>query len=243
MQLVPRLAAKLTLLVVAACGRSHFDPCGPAGTADALTPDTALDLTRGLKAHYTFDDPMFLTDVAGGHTASCGSCPVQAGGRIGPFALNFSGTQCVPIPDAPDLRPTTFAISVWINPGNATSVVFGRPLDGATMSTNSFVLGYDANTMQVNAEVASVTTSSALSPGWNHITMNFDAAIVSLYVGGIFRSDKTASGISYGGADTHLIGCDYDVGAFMGGYVGSIDDLRFYDRTLSDAEIKALAAQ
>jgi hypothetical protein len=91
--------------------------------------------------------------------------------------------------------------------------------------------------------VAGIIASSTLSPGWNHIALRYDGAVVTLYVGGLYRSDATAGGIAYGANDTHLIGCDIDAGSVVSGFLGSIDDLRIYDRGLDQSEIAALAAQ
>jgi hypothetical protein len=168
---------------------------------------------------------------------------VQAGGRIGPGALNFAGGACVTIPDAVELRPTTFTISVWMNAGSQTGSVFSRPLNGATTISNSIHIFYDTNLTRLDAEVAGFVASSTVSPGWNHVVLRYDGAIVTLYVGGFYRSEATAGGVAYGANDTHLIGCDYDAGTFVSGFVGSIDDLRIYDRALDQDEITALAAQ
>jgi hypothetical protein len=241
---VRRHAAAIALFLLAACGRSHFDPCDPGGTVDAPAADTALDLTLGLKARYTFDDPApdLFVDIAGTNDALCSSCPLQVGGRIGPGAINFAGTQCVFIPDALELRPTAFTIAMWMNPGNATGVLFARPLDGTNTNSNSIEMLYDTSTTEIRIAVATLATSAATPAGWTHVTARYDGSILTLYVNGSYRSDRQVGGIVYGVADQHQIGCDYDTGSYVSGFTGSLDDLRFYDRALDNAEISALAA-
>ena len=71
---------------------------------------------------------------------------------------------------------------------------------------------------------------------WHHVAATYDGSVMKVYVDGVLEGSKTASGaISTGIADV-LIGSRDN--RFY--YTGSLDDIRIYDRTLSESAIQQI---
>ena len=81
--------------------------------------------------------------------------------------------------------------------------------------------------------------STAITTGvWFHMVLTIDASVNSiLYVNGISRSVDTSQTSLYTATSNMSIGGDWSGG---GGLDGFIDDMRFYNRVLSAAEVATL---
>ncbi len=228
------------LAVLAACGRSGFDP-------DSMTSDGAVDAAdSGLVLHFTFDTAVTADSSSHGHDATCTTCPVAVTGRIGTGAASFDGTECLDIPDAIDLRPIEFTAALWANLSPQPSAVeqmFTHPEDGATTANNSFEMFYNTVTTQLIVAAANTNAVTPYVGGWHHIALVYDGASVSLYVDGVAKLQPVPAGAILYGSDPLHIGCDLNSGVEQNFYFGLLDDVRLYDRALSQPEVAALAAQ
>jgi hypothetical protein len=163
--------------------------------------------------------------------------PAQAPGHIVlPASTNF---------DSP-----VGTISFWVNSGGTDTT------DGLTRSASLFnhregdgldILQNDDGTVdvQVSGSNNSFTSTATISDSkWHLITITYDQSdtgFVSLYIDGIADSGNTVNGAAWSwkaGQPTWL-------GASRRGlwrpYVGGLDDVRVYDRILTDAEILLLS--
>jgi hypothetical protein len=238
-------------LVFAACGRSGFVP---GGECDGATGDGARDgngdapqADPSLLIHLTFDNAADLgADSSGFHNdAVCQNCPFQAVGRVGAGAATFSNGDCLAIADVLALRPTSFTAALWMNAGDGGGnfmSMFARPFDGATASSNTFDIDYRYDITQLTMAVDDTGRNSALTPNWHHLALVFDGAQVAEFVDGTLAVNTYPVGAAPYGPDDLRIGCDFDGGGEDRYYFGLIDDLRFYNRTLTASEIAALAA-
>jgi hypothetical protein len=229
------------ILVLCACGHIGFD--------DATTPSgDAAPLSNGLVLHFTFDTsaPLLRDTGSANRDATCTSCPLQIGGRIGDGAASFDGTQCLDIADGLDVRPAQFSLSLWFSSATTSVAVdmMARPHDGATTTMDTFELTWGGGVG--NDEVAMIF--EGIGPGtavdiagWHHVATTYDGALLSLWVDGRQPANPAAVALTYS-SDDDLIGCDVDRGALVTGFVGSLDDVRFYNRVLDQSEIQALAA-
>jgi hypothetical protein len=87
--------------------------------------------------------------------------------------------------------------------------------------------------------VASGTVASASDGSWHHATGVADAAGTRMWVDGR-RVDADATALPF----TYTAGSSFTVGRSTAGkqpFEGSLDDVRVYNRALTDSEIKALA--
>lgn len=241
-----------TLGSVAGCGRVAFDPLvnrDASGDATAGGPDARLDggsEPPGLLLHFAFEADGLMHDRSlGQHDAIClPTCPVMTTGRIGLGAASFAGGSCLTVPDALELRPPRFTFALWLQPSMSAQPqsAFGRPFNGTTAGTNTiemFVGSPDTWKVAVNT----MSVPLALDHGvWHHIAGAFDGNTLTMYVDGTPRGAPLTTGAAVYANDDFFIGCDLNSGTPSNGLTGLVDDVRFYDHTLSAAELAALAA-
>jgi hypothetical protein len=77
---------------------------------------------------------------------------------------------------------------------------------------------------------------------WQHLAATHDGATLRFYVDGVLAA-TTMFPLRYDLADTWLVGCDRNVAVYGDFADGALDEVRIYDRVLSDAEIAELAIQ
>lgn len=233
-------------------GLVHVDP--PASTdgsvVDSVNTDT--DLSTGLIAHYPMNAIAggILTDAAGTHDGMCTACPVDiATGKAGD-ALRFNGTSdIIDVPPSAEFSTTSgLTVAVWLR--LETSVASGGSLCpvnlqlGTDNTDDSWELcaedGHQLNAYWYGGGDARLDGPDIGEDVWHHVALRWDGTTLSMMV------DRNVPGIvslpanlSFsGGALT--IGADRESGAFMYPWDGSMDELRIYNRALSDAEIANL---
>ncbi len=160
---------------------------------------------------------------------------------------------------AADLRKrlqleTPFTIAYWARfefPSTETFVfMVGKRLgDGAE---NSFEFFY-RNVLEEEQIVFAAETTGASNPyllqagafpkGWVHIAGSWDGDAYRMYVGGVFWSETSNNDAPEYDGSPLTIGGDVDGGTPQSFFPGSIDEVRIYDRALSDLEIAELAAE
>jgi hypothetical protein len=225
----------------------------PPDTAPDVAPDTGtpIDLTDGLVAHWECETNMGNTAVdstGNGHDAICmdGRCPIVVSGQVG-NGFRFQGDEFVVAPDHPDFSPARFTVAAWVRDtgtrGNIVSKVFG------TEVLNSWQL-FLGSSRDLSLRTSNTTDGEHILGGptitadrWTHVVGIWDGTRKFLYVDGIFiDSAAPARGISFDGGDVY-IGADFNDGGPVFFLTGDIDDVRFYDRVLTDPEIAALASR
>jgi hypothetical protein len=241
---------------------------GPDGAVDAgpdtsvvdATPDTTpdavadtgppIDLTSGLAAHWECDSIMdgTIADSSGnGHVGTCPAarCPTATSGRIG-SALHFSGNEYVVVPHHSDFAPAELTLSAWVRDSGGSSNVVSKILGPASL--NSWQVFIDSElvssfrTATTPAGEHRVGRMAVTMDGWTHVAAVFDGAIKVTYVDGVLdEAAAPGSGLEYDDGDVY-IGADLNGGSTVVYLVGDLDDIRFYRRALSAAEIAALAS-
>ena len=87
------------------------------------------------------------------------------------------------------------------------------------------------------ASIATTSTqsvqSNALNGDWHHLVATYDGSYIKLYVDGNFVGEKLNPGSFSGGSQDYM-------SWIADGWQGSMDDLRFYTRTLSASDVQAL---
>lgn len=234
----------LALVVLSGCGRLAFDAAGLDAATDTLRPDAATT-DAGLLLHFAFEPATFLDETATGHDGMCPTkCPTRTTGHTATSGgAAFDGTACVTA--AYDIRPPVFTYALWENTATmATASLFGRAIDGATNSSNTF----EAYTLSSTASlylIAAQRTLEVQRPlgNWHHIAGVFDGTTLVTYLDGVAYNNTSSPQAAIWGADPFRIGCDMDNGVELAYYVGSLDDVRFYDRALSAGEVAQLATE
>jgi hypothetical protein len=206
--------------------------------------------TTGLVAHYKFDGD--AKDSAGTHHATPGGAPGYVAGKIGQ-ALNMTADlQYVTTPYAADLAMNTFTVAMWVNLADksANRGIIGTRFNGE----NTFDLKVGANLihgdigngaawLNTAVDVPTARGGNLTIGEWHHITYVIDDAgdTAKLYVDGALAATVAFTGtpLFMKSGQELRIGSSYPTEHMH----GQIDDLRLYNRALSEAEAAGLVGR
>jgi hypothetical protein len=228
---------------------------GGARVHGMVVPSTNVSLTAtfspstgpppGLVAAYNFDEGSgsSVTDRSGsGNTGSIAGATWSTAGKNG-GALSFNGTNAlVTIPSAPSLDLTgSLTLEAWIDPsasgGAWRTVVFKERPGGmlyslyANTDANSPVGQVFLNSAEQNAGGPTVPLNT-----WTHLAATYDGSALRLYVNGTLAGTLNVSGTLTKSTDPLRIGGNTIWGEY---FRGLIDDVRVYNRALSQSEISS----
>ncbi|SDI60588.1 LamG-like jellyroll fold domain-containing protein [Mucilaginibacter sp. P25] len=219
-------------------------------------------LKVGLIAYYPFGAN--TSDVSGNGNNGSGYNLTQVADRFGNAnsAYYFNGfNSYIVVKDKQTLRlsHTDFTITTWVKldayNNSFASQIIAKRLPGLGNGWNLSISGYDfvstgqgglgLVTFNEGASPLTVLTSGAVAlNNWHMVTSvyNYTTHTLSLYIDGV--KDSTFDGFASPnitiGADAYIGKDNPDVpspGYFL---KGALDDMRLYDRVLSDKEIKKL---
>jgi glucose/arabinose dehydrogenase/PKD repeat protein len=231
---------------------------GGAESHNITAPETATTYTAtfvdspplpsGLVAAYSMSagSGTTLADVTGkGHTGTIAGATWSAAGKYG-GALSFDGTDdWVTIADANDLDLTNgMTLAAWVNPtelaGGWRTVAFkeGSPLaytlyadDGAGLPISEISTGGVFRNARGTATLALNT--------WSHLAGTYDGAALKLYVNGTLVRTLAVTGDMPVTTGVLRLGGN---NLWDEWYQGLLDEVRVYNRALSQAEIQAAMA-
>lgn len=156
-------------------------------------------------------------------------------------AGSFDGTgDFVQIDDDSSLGVTSVTVSAWVYRDGSKNNVY--VVDGRD---HNYALKFDDGTSTPqfyifsNGSVAKLRANSGDIPNqtWTHVAATYDGSELNIYVNGTNEGTKTASGAIDVSSGPSRIG-DYIGGGYE--FRGWIDDVRIYDRALSDTEVTKL---
>ena len=221
--------------------------------------DTAQQqLGEGLVAYLPFNGNASDESSYGNHGNVIGATLTQDRFGNPDSAYQFDGVDdYIAIANAPSLNPTTqITLSGWYRVdsrfrGNGGNSIINKSYNLAHSAPyyqyNLQVTGHDYPSIPGSPGVIAVTSSgtnyavalSMLTIGqWIHIVGVYDGVLVKIYVNGTLISSATHGGtFSDFGQDVWIGRNSASVGQYTPGF---IDDLRIYNRALSDAEIQSL---
>lgn len=218
-----------------------------------VTDAPAPDVETGLVAYYPLDvigpAQSCAADATGrGHDGACAiGMPTLAVGRVG-HAFAFDGTSVVAIAHSSDFDSQTGTAAFWIQLQPPTTDMYmcavnrqyGDPVAGANswqVCINQFAttVDFDASTRSI-----SIDKLQASDGNWHHIAIAWNQQQAAGWYDGTpmftlyspVRFDM--QGLSFGS--------DIDDAQLAAPVVGNMDDVRFYNRVLSDLDVAALAA-
>jgi Concanavalin A-like lectin/glucanases superfamily len=231
--------------LVAACGRVGFDD--PGEGAPVVAPSD-LVAWYGMAALDDAGDHRVVEDLTGhGHDATCTTtCPRVVVGRWG-HGFAFDGAQFMSAGSAPDLEAMPeLTIAAWIHV-DAAPAVRAQPFTKSfgTGILNSWAVALETNmTVTVFADGAmqhGQTGSRVLATGaWHHVAFRWNGSRADSILDGALDTTATFPDIEWD-AGTVNLGADYEFGAPISYFTGTLDDARVYRRALTDAEIADLA--
>ena len=210
--------------------------------------ETNSPLLDSLVAYWTFDD--VLTDATGrGNNGTGFNSPTYVAGKVS-NAVHFASasSQYVRVPASADMNPGTdnsWSIALWVN---LTTLIESERLLSKwndpdytagwhlmySVSTNRFIF------VGVNDNANATTFGAATTGTWIFIVFGYDAVQGKPYI-----SVNAQATPDYGGAASNVestsplfFGIDAD--AVTGPLNGSIDEVGFWHRLLTAAEITSL---
>ena len=174
---------------------------------------------------------------------------VNAGGNI---AAEFDGATAY----------VDIAASAWATIDTEVSLAFWTYIDSATLPQNNFIFGAFSDPADNNARVFSAhlpwgstiyfdtsgpgydrtsqaITTEELADAWVHwvFTKNAATGVVSIYLNGTLWHSATEKTKPMQGADVTKFTIGTKPSLAEGWFTGMIDDIRLYDKTLTEAEI------
>ncbi|MFA5908367.1 MAG: LamG-like jellyroll fold domain-containing protein [Vicinamibacterales bacterium] len=167
-----------------------------------------------------------------------------ASGRFG-SALTFNGSSSwVTVADANSLDFTTgMTLSAWVRPtsvsGDYRTVMLKERAPGlsyalyGTDGASRPPAGY-INTG--GSDLAAIGPSNLAVNTWTHLALSYDGATMRLYVNGSLANSRSAAGSIQTSTGALRIGGNGVWGEY---FAGSIDEVRAYNRALTQAEIQA----
>jgi hypothetical protein len=243
-----------------------------AGHTDAAPADVgAIELDRGLIGRWTFDEGAGTTlHDSSGHgldaeirdfpfgdlarPAAPGAIGWLAAGHRG-GALRLTGTQAaivggtgaLPTLDRPS-RANRITIAAWVRIAeHETSERFSRCIAGRSEAGTAYPLAWLA--LNHDAPASSVHFSSAVAGAplelgrWTHLATTYDGTTIGLYQDGREITHQESGWVLEPSTTPFVIGAAQALEALRSFLHGDLDELRLYDRALSEAEIARLAAE
>src|SRR6185295_2467456 len=167
-----------------------------------------------------------------GNDATLVNAPARAPGRFG-GGLQLDGLgDALVLPSTENLAFTNaFTVEAWIAPA---SFDYERSL----WWTPSAMLSLRAEgtivpmLLLTGGQVGFVSSRTVPLNSWSHVAMTYDGAMLRLYLDGVDAGSRPATGT--------LLSSAPEMGVIGGTaeFAGTIDELRFYRRALSQAEIR-----
>jgi len=250
----PWVVAAGVLVAVAAVGALRIGAARAPARAAVPAP-----LARGLIGYWSFDEAPGSTVArdGSGNGNDCvvrgagGQAAFRAGHRGGALALAGSGWLECARPEPLARLDRALSIAVWARPARAVAgrqAIVARQLGDANQ--DYFLLALNGDTLEVQSNLwESATKRRVPRPAgeWFHVAaVQGPDGRRTLYLDGveIGRSNKSRA-VALGGGTTPLT-----IGGAVNGptptaserFEGELDELALYDRALTEAEVRALAA-
>ncbi len=215
----------------------------------AFTVSTLSVVVPNLVARYTFGEGSgaVLHDSSGNGLNGAISAGAWSPSGISGAALVFDGANTnVAVPNSTLLNLTTgMTLEAWVNP--AQLVPTGSWVDmiaeyGDNYWTPAYILGAEGSGPHVMADISgnymSLAGAGPLAPHtWVHLATTYDGAALQLFVNGVQVGSQPASGPIAAGTQPLYIGCDPNWSNYRPPVNGMMDDVRIYNRALSQSEI------
>jgi hypothetical protein len=219
---------------------------GGGGEPDANEVPRTPPPSNGLIAYWDFETSTAagVPSVMSGDMAECSGseCAPQAAGIVG-SGLSFDGSRCYHVPSLMGWDTTAFTISAWVRltSNSVDQPVVMRSSGGChspSLRTHADTLGfltYDTS----DAHQYAWTSSGVTAGRWQHLAVRWDGTAQSVFIDGQCSCSNTpALPIVVAANSEFALGCDAVDGRQ---FRGQLDEVRIYDRALTDDEMPTLA--
>ncbi len=168
-------------------------------------------------------------------------------------AYNFNGSSWIKVDQTNDLQVNDFTLSAWVyllSDSPLTNMILSNPAYGADRNawTYSFRDGSTILESQISDPgnyLHNSVSSATIVNNWHHVVYTKSATSASILVDGVLLGGHTISATTgYVNPRGVLIGADDDQGsdgiADRWFFNGKLDDIRIYNRGLTEAEVQRL---
>lgn len=211
---------------------------------------TVTSLSNSLTACYSLDgnanDP--INALNGTVTSAVTSTVNRFNVANSAYYFSGSSTSYIELPDDPLLKPSSaISFAVWLKPNNtnASHIIYTKNNLTSNFEAYQLCIFSGAPVFRVNKSSSlgnniALSTSTIVPGTWYHIACTIDNSEIKLYLNGVLQgsASTTFSGFDYQTGKKVYLGDSHESFSFP--YNGSMDNLRFYNRTLTSAEINAL---
>lgn len=234
------------------------------GSADAVSTSlgalTQKNLSDGLVGYWKMNETSWTNNCStasvldsSGNSNNGKACPNTTGptganaAKFGNGGLFDGSDDYVDVADATNLNPGTsdFSVAFWTNPSTVTTGAsfFGKGFAGNGPGYGMRISGTSPTFWTADGtNVTEITHQQTLSTGtWYHMVAVRKSGVMSLYVNGTVGTstgDAAYNLTTNGGQPTLNFGARSGGGAAR--YNGYLDEMRMYNRALSDQEVKSL---
>src|SRR3989338_2854505 len=204
----------------------------------------AVDEKIGLVSHWPFENN--YNDNVGNNHGSINGNPVFIEGKVGK-SLKFDGNDYIKT-DIKNLDlQSAFTISAWINAESSSSfqTILAKEQDSpegwsnrnfwfALWDNGKLTLKFSSLSNNNDCEI--IGGSDLRNKGWKHVVGVYDGSNCKIYVDGGLVGSDAVSGKPEGIGHPLLIGLESNYR--KRGFKGAIDEVKIWDRALSNEEIK-----
>ena len=216
------------------------------------------DLNEGLFAHYQFDGDAL--DTSGNRYDGVINGDVRFVDGLFGLAAKFGGTDYITVPYQPEIEPSEFSVSLWINTimdpfeslNEGYIISSSQNMSGCNHGYNLHIEtdGIVVFWIEDNNGCGDFTYIASTTPvndgEWHHIVLIYDSnRKMKLYIDGI-EQPSGATAIFKGGYQKSnqpiKLGMHPDSKGLMYNtfFEGNLDQLRLYNRPLSETEVQQL---
>jgi hypothetical protein len=216
-------------------------------------------LDNGLVAKWSFDEGSGTTasDSVGGNTGTLTNGPSWAAGKVGSGAIQFDGVDDHVSLSVAKATGTSGTFCAWVNP--STNSVQQAILTSAGITDTTHELRFSLNSVSGSLYPIILsnnggsadwvrTTNSVPTNSWSYVCVTGNGTTYQLFINGVKETIVIGNGSNTGKWFSAISGiANYKIGLLTRSagnvipFSGKIDELRVYDRVLSDAEIQELS--
>ncbi|MFA5105947.1 MAG: LamG domain-containing protein [Candidatus Micrarchaeia archaeon] len=205
----------------------------------------------GLVSYWSFDSN--ANDLVDSNAGSVSGATISSSGKVS-GTYNFNGSQYIALPNtSSNLNLPVFSISVWVKPtsfstsyptiirkNGAQDIGFNENyhLRASYGAGDGRVLFRVGSGVPLNQSVELASTGAIPLNQWTLITATFNGSVSSLYINGMLNNSAPVGFTPYY-SETYknYVGIYGGTGYNAYGFVGSIDELAIFNRSLSASEI------
>ncbi len=225
-----------------------YDAANPSilDVSDNVFTITDMAPGGGVVAHYKFNGDA-IDATGNGHDGTVKGAMLVPDRFSNPSsAYLFSDNTSIKVPHSPQLNfKGQFTFTVWLNQAGS-SVAFNcilgkdytQEFGFGTWGTNCTLPTYP-RLIVGNVETSTANLSPINCNTWTHLAVTFDDAKdqVQFFINGLLTETATNTGSITATLTDMGIGQD---GKYLDQFIGSLDDIRIFDRVLSLSEIQAI---